>query len=214
MRIIAFDTETTGLIPKRTSIVDTEEWPHIVQLSWIIFDLDQKKIVKTADYIIKCAVNIPEESTKIHKITNKLSEKLGIPIKEAIDLFEKDEKICDKIVAHNLEFDKLMIMVECERLKYNHIFVKNYQPLWEYCTMKESTEYCNIVRERKNKTSYVKYPSLTELYVKLFGIKPTGVHNSLVDSLACLRCYLKYKHNIDLLEDSENKNTFHEYITN
>ena len=54
-----------------------------------------------------------------------MSEKLGIPIKEAIDLFEKDKKSCENVVAHNLEFDKLMIMVECERLKYNHIFDKN-----------------------------------------------------------------------------------------
>ena len=214
MRILVFDTETTGLIPKRESISNTNNWPHIVQLSWIIFDLTQKKIVKTEDYIVKCAVDIPEESTKIHKISNSISQKLGIPIKEAIDLFEKDEKTCDKVVAHNLDFDKLMIMVECERLKYNHIFVKDYQALWECCTMKESTEYCNIVRLRKNNSSYVKYPSLTELYFKLFEKKPVGVHNSLVDSLVCLRCYLKFKHNIDLLEDTENKDIFDKYITN
>ena len=40
MKIIIFDTETTGL-PKdyKGSIYDSDNWPYIVQLSWIIVEI-------------------------------------------------------------------------------------------------------------------------------------------------------------------------------
>ena len=39
-KIIIFDTETTGLPKSRQSLVNnTEEWPYIVQFSYIIYDL-------------------------------------------------------------------------------------------------------------------------------------------------------------------------------
>ena len=44
MKLLVFDTETTGLPESRTtSILETSKWPHIVQLSWILYDDDTKK---------------------------------------------------------------------------------------------------------------------------------------------------------------------------
>jgi len=42
-----------------------------------------------------------------------------------------------------------------------------------------------------------------ELYKHLFGIIPDGLHNSMIDVLACLRCYGKMTLNVDLLEESK-----------
>ena len=53
MRVLVFDTETTGL-PK-TKILNKymlELWPYIVQLSYIIYDIDTNTIVKIKDCII------------------------------------------------------------------------------------------------------------------------------------------------------------------
>ena len=46
MKVIVFDTETTGL-PKKwnASITDKDNWPHIVQFSWILYDIDNNTII-------------------------------------------------------------------------------------------------------------------------------------------------------------------------
>ena len=45
MRIIIFDTETTGLPKSKFISPDTlNKWPHIVQFSYIIYDTDLNDI--------------------------------------------------------------------------------------------------------------------------------------------------------------------------
>ena len=72
MKIMVFDTETTGL-PKdySGSIYDSNNWPYIVQLSYILFDCTEHKIIKNVDNIIRVK-DIPASSTKIHKITQNI----------------------------------------------------------------------------------------------------------------------------------------------
>ena len=43
-------------------------------------------------------------------------------------------------------------------------------------------------------------PKLVELYQELFRGTPANLHNSLVDTLVCMRCYLKMRHGIDIDE--------------
>jgi DNA polymerase III epsilon subunit-like protein len=40
---------------------------------------------------------------------------------------------------------------------------------------------------------YKKYPKLSELHAHLFGDVPEHLHNALVDTLVCLRCFLKIR---------------------
>ena len=73
MRVLVFDTETTGLPGSRIINPDTLKlWPDIVQFSYVIYDTDLSDIVQSSDDIIrvKDEIIIPEESTKIHGITN------------------------------------------------------------------------------------------------------------------------------------------------
>ena len=41
MRVLVFDTETTGLFPPRNEIA---KYPYIVQISWFIYDFGDNKI--------------------------------------------------------------------------------------------------------------------------------------------------------------------------
>ena len=78
MKILVFDTETTGLPEKTASIYDSSKWPHIVQLSYIFYDTSLNTSVIKDEYIkISPIVNISEESIKIHKIDREFLNKNG-----------------------------------------------------------------------------------------------------------------------------------------
>jgi len=205
MKIIIFDTETTGLPKSRQSLVtDTKEWPHIVQFSYIIYDMSTNKLEVVSDHIIKLAaeIDIPEESINIHGITKEISNENGISIKEVIDKFMVDLTDCNLLIAHNLEFDMNMLIVELirmnkiaklteddESMELNNSNYEKITNIEKYCTMKETEKRCNIKAVSKTGKEYTKYPTLGELHYYLFRSYPKKLHNSLNDILICLRCY-------------------------
>ena len=204
MKIIVFDTETTGLPEKNTSLLSTEKWPYIVQLSYLLYDTEQAIVLDCVDRIIKLPSNIkiPKESTDIHKITNEICIEKGVDIKQELVDFNVTMLKADIIIAHNISFDKNMIMVECLRHKIIQNFTQYNTRKPEFCTMKNSVNICKIIRYTSDGKSYYKYPKLMELHKHLFGDIPEGLHNSMIDVLVCLRCYGKMKFDIDLNKHS------------
>jgi DNA polymerase III epsilon subunit-like protein len=204
MKVLVFDTETTGLpTEKNASILDVEKWPYIIQLSYILFDTDQKNILKYKDEIIK----LPEliypsaRSVELHGITKEKSNKVGRNIESVLLDFNHCLSDCDYVIGHNLSFDKRVIMVECKRNKMKQHFTTNAVKKLEFCTMKNSVDLCKI-EATSNKTGekYFKYPSQSELHNYLFGYIPSGLHNSMADVIVCLRCYYKLMYDRDILQ--------------
>ena len=112
MTTLVFDTETTGLPKSKFLNNDTlDSFPHVVQLSYIIYNTKTNNIEKIRDFIIKLPDNfvMSEECINIHGITNEMSQKKGVSIYEAIDEFIEDVNNASMVVAHNLEFDLKLI---------------------------------------------------------------------------------------------------------
>ena len=85
MKVLVFDTETTGLPKeKNASIYKTELWPHIIQLSYIVYCSDENNLLTVEDDYIKISddVIIEEGSQAIHKISREKLNKKGISIEE------------------------------------------------------------------------------------------------------------------------------------
>ena len=201
MKVLVFDTETTGLpTSKNPSITETDKWPYIVQISWILYDTDERAPIEFVDHIINCDVDIPEESTKIHGISKRRASLCGIPITIAMDDFDDALQRADLVVAHNLSFDKRVYMVEAIRRNRKQYFTINGIRKPEYCTMKSNKERCAIQITNAKGNTYIKYPSLSELYEHIFECKPKGTHNSMADVLICLRCYIKLEYNYDIIK--------------
>ena len=177
----------------------------------IVFNILEFTIERTFNaYInIKDELLITEKITDLTGITREKCKTEGIPIADALYEFYHEYMLADYVIAHNISFDKRMILFEIER---NHLLLQErgadlilniFNPIFckvrgieNYCTMHSSIHICNIMIENKtdkNKKPYKKFPKLAELYFTLFHYKPENLHNALVDTLVCLRCFLKIK---------------------
>ncbi len=165
-RILAFDTETTGLPLKgvrEANILNMEMWPFIVQLSYVIYNTETHTIDKMVNNIVRVPDRaiIPPEVEKIHGISKEQSQREGAPIQAVLAEFYKD--MCDrgitKVIAHNMSFDLQMIKSAWLRVrdKYpdtveHHATYHDYMRLFQgeiardryVCTKDAMTEFCKI----------------------------------------------------------------------
>ena len=220
MLVLCFDTETTGLPEGRhISIYETAKWPHIVQLSFMVYDTEKREVVQEYDEIIRIGDNVEltPKSVEIHGITREIIEKRGIPIGQALCAFKCALNNTDCSIGHNLSFDKRLLIVESIRNKGFDASDDSIVQLHfgkEYCTMLNSIDVCKIKMLRKDGSIYYKYPTLLELHKNLFRIKPHNAHNSKVDVLICLRCYCKLAFEYDLSRESRHfRRMFREFCT-
>lgn len=152
MRILVFDTETSGLNP---------QWNVILQLSYQIVDSDSWATKKTANHYFSWPENkarVTQEAIDVNGLTEEvLAGKQLSNRKTALEEFVADKDSCDLLVAHNLEFDKNFIIASCREEG-----VKFANSGWSqsYDTMKRTTNYCQIPKDWGR--GY-KWPKLTEL---------------------------------------------------
>lgn len=180
MRILFFDTETTGLPINWDAPVDKlDNWPRLVQLAWQVYDLNEN-ILEEHNYIIKPdGFKISSEASAIHKITTEIATETGVDLLTILKVFSSSVKNSDLMVAHNYNYDYNIMGSELLRngLK-NDLKEKEH-----ICTMEESTDFCKI----PGPYGY-KWPKLEELYYMLFK-ESFNAHNALDDIKATARCF-------------------------
>jgi DNA polymerase III epsilon subunit-like protein len=201
MKVFVFDTETSGLPKERNpSIYDTDKWPHVMQVSYIIYNTDTGEIDEKYDAYIKLNtwVIVDPVSEGIHGITREIMDTKGVPIQEALVRVRDALGKVDICVGHNVSFDKRFLIVEGIRNSIRMNFPA------DYCTMKNGKEMCKIDFTFSNGEKGFKFPKLMELYEHLFpGIPaPQNLHNSFADTIITLKCYCKMAHDVNLSLDS------------
>ena len=176
-----FDTETTGVpVDYKAPSSDTENWPRMVQLAWILEDENGIKIDSGNLIIIPDGFIIPDEAVKVHGITKEKALKEGVPLEYAIRQFKANLDVATCVVGHNADFDKKIVGAEMIRLGLKDIMDSKKS----HCTMQSSIDFCKI----PGKYGY-KYPKLQELYKKLFGIEFDNAHNAMSDIEATEKCF-------------------------
>jgi DNA polymerase III epsilon subunit-like protein len=179
MRLLIFDTETTGLPKfKEPALNAKDNWPHIVSISWVILDTDTNQIVTRKSFIVKPdGWIIPPESTEIHKISTQAANMIGTPLREVISKFLNETY--NKLVAHNMEFDYNVLI---NAIVWDLGMVpETILRMPALCTMKLSKNICKIPYA----TGYgYKSPKLSELYEFAFKTKPisSSLHSSAYDA--------------------------------
>lgn len=208
VKLLIFDTETNDMIKtiiknsKREKII-----PYIIQLSWLIYDTKNEKIESKHDYIISIPDNviITKNAESIHNISKDICNSKGIDITEILPKIIDDMFYVDKIIAHNISFDKSLLEKTMERYSFINPFDSISIRKKMICTMnnQELIKKCNILYTRYDGVKTLKFPKLSELHNTLFQddllIQHSHkLHNAFIDNLILLRCYVFYYHNLDI----------------
>lgn len=176
MRVVVFDTETSGLIQNRTVKLDKQ--PEVIEFYGCVADLRTGKIGKEVNTLIKPKTPLSDVPafgekktiTEMNGISNEMLKDAPPFEKVADQIFNILQKGAPAVIAHNASFDKEMIDIEAERLG------KKLKWPRVICTI-EQTIHLKGYRL-----------SMTNLHKELFDEGFTGAHRAKVDVAALLRC--------------------------
>lgn len=235
--VLVFDTETTGLPPTHNkkfvelTLLNANEFPYIVQLSYIIFNTKTNKIIFQSDNILQLPDGVVNTigSTKIHGLTDEMCRIQGVDRNSEIIKFMEHIGNVKTIVCHNTSFDFLIIKSELVRflnlaIASNNVNNKKIHTILlntlqykdkhnSFCTMHKTKNVCRLwhINKQSQKRwkgrcgdeNEFKWPKLSELHEHLFNVTPKNLHNSFNDVIICFRCYYFLTNNIDLFDNSE-----------
>lgn len=184
MKILFFDTETTGL-PKnwKAPVEQLGNWPRLVQIAWQVYN-SNGDLLEEHDYVIKpVGFIIPSEASAVHKITTDKALESGEDLLTVLNIFSSSVKGCVLLVAHNYSYDYNIMGSELLRNGLENSLKEKEH----ICTMIASTEFCKI----PGPYGY-KWPKLEELHDILFS-ESFNAHDALDDIKATAKCFWKLK---------------------
>ena len=133
MKLLFFDTETTGIRPG-----------SICQLSYIIVDSSVKPQQTTAKNYFFTVEEMPAEAEAVHGFSlEKLYElSNGEYFEDKYEEFIKDFYSADVVIGHNVSFDIKFLKHELEGIG------ELYEPKRIFCTMNYYKNICKIMNNR------------------------------------------------------------------
>ncbi len=182
---LIYDTETTGL-PRdyNAPLTDFDNWPRLVQIAWQLHDANGK-LISNQNLIVKPeGFSIPFNAEKVHGISTERALREGQDLHEVLALFLEDVNRATYLAGHNIEFDNNVM--GCELLRSNKANVLAEKKSLD--TKDLSTDFCAIPG---GKGGRFKWPTLTELYSKLFNESFSDAHDAAYDVSATGKAFFE-----------------------
>jgi DNA polymerase III epsilon subunit-like protein len=193
-RALVLDTETTSKYPVNA---------HIVQLAYMMVEYSVSGDVSAPiDYTVLETGNdiiqpyngaiVPIASSEIHGISHRRAKIQGKPLKEALErmMLSISKHRPNVIVCHNVAYDLKVLYNAFVDVGLKHMLPLLTEQHHFLCTMMETTDWCALphVRQREDGDPY-KWPTLEELYIKLFSKAPVvKLHDALNDVDCTVKC--------------------------
>lgn len=182
------DTEASGL-PKKWNVPYSQEdnWPYIVQLSWLIYTREGKEVKRHDYYIRNNDFKSSASAIQIHGITEEFRQQKGEERATVMSILAAD--LCQYaplIIGHFTELDLHMIGADFFRTGIENPALD----LPSFCTMMATTHFV--------RNPQMKYVRLGELYSTLFQRKLENQHNALADAKATADCFFELLKNGDI----------------
>lgn len=183
---LIFDTETTGL-PRdfNAALTDLDNWPRMVQIAWQLHDKTGKLLNNDSIIIKPENYTIPFNAIQIHGITNERALTEGKQLKLVLEQFILMIDQCTYLCGHNIGFDINIIGAELLRCDLPNVF---NEKLIIDTKNDATTNFCALPGGRGGK---YKWPTLTELYSKLFNSPFDEAHNAAFDVQATSRVFFE-----------------------
>lgn len=182
--VLFFDTETTG-IPDRAAKwdVDFMEYPHIVQIAWMIGEHAESHIIRPDGW------EIPDETVDVHGITTEYAMEYGEPFVFVMDRFVAFASKAGLLCGHNIHFDTGIVKANILRELGHEYYSANdvEQALFKgkrIDTMRSTMKWVDA----RNSWGKLKFPNLSELYSRCFPGETFPAHDALADTKAVARC--------------------------
>ena len=174
MKIVVFDTETTGL---PDSNLDELHWdqPWVIQLGAVV--LEDWDIVERLNTIIRVPdmVLFQPEAVSLHGISPEVCLNQGKPIEQVLDTFAHMCKGADIISTYNFMFDSRIMRTCNTRLGRT-------KPLWspdtyEHCIMLQAQDY------------FMERCTLKQCYRRFFKKPLQDAHDAFADTIAATEIF-------------------------
>ena len=153
MKVLYFDTETTGLSPAGNYVHGHTYPGQICQLAYLIdegTELVAKNFYFAVEYIEPGAARVTGLSVPLVAELSK-----GRRFADDVEEIAADFAAADLVVAHNLSFDEKFMKVEMDRCGYTFDLSQK-----GWCSMRG---FAPILRLPGGRNSLYKFPSLAEL---------------------------------------------------
>ena len=175
--IIIYDTSAAGNVKNwKAPANDTFNWPRLIHLAWQVYD-DDRNLASFGNKIIRPqGFDIPPEFSQRSGVQYDQAMDEGEDLKTVLKAFNEELKKVKYAVSFNLNFNRGVLLSEYIRSNMDSYL----EDVESFCLMRESTYFCKI----PSRTGGYKWPSLAELYAKLFKVRLKGLHQADTDVIA------------------------------
>ena len=175
MKLVCFDTETTGLDVQKE---------HIIQLSLVKVDTDTWQVEDQRDWYIlpEGEFTIPAEAEAVHHISKDFLLEHGVSLRSVYDDLIAFTDGCDILSYNGNGYDAPILHYNLQRLGLNFDFDGR---IWYDALLLERIHTAGQVDENGEKL----HNNLTAAYTRYYGHPFEGAHNSLDDVMATIEVF-------------------------
>lgn len=175
MKLVCFDTETTGLDVQKE---------HIIQLSLVKVDTDDWSVIDQRDWYIlpEGAFTIPAEAEAVHHISKEFLQEHGVSLRSVYEDLLAFTKGCDFLSYNGNGYDAPILYYNLKRLGLTFDFEGR---TWYDALLLERIHTAGQVDENGEKL----HNNLTTAYTRYYGHPFEGAHNSLDDVMATIEVF-------------------------
>lgn len=181
MKIVVYDTETTGLFDKNLPELHVDQ-PWVLQLGAVV--LQHWEIVERLNTLVCPAADalFHEGAVALHGITPEVALEQGKPTIDVLKTFRSMCRDADIVCSYNHKFDKRIVQTTALRTDARE-FTKD--PLWspatfEHCIMLQTQEHFGEGRMK-----------LKQAYRRLFNLPLIDAHDAFADTIAAVKVFRK-----------------------
>ena len=175
MKLVCFDTETTGLDVQKE---------HIIQLSIVKFDTDTWQIIDQRDWYIlpEGEFTIPAEAEAVHHISKDFLLEHGVSLRSIFDEFKAFVGNHDMLSYNGNGYDAPLLHYNLKRAGLDFSFEGR---TWYDALLLERIHTAGKLDENGEKL----HNNLTSAYTRYYGHPFEGAHNSLDDVMATIEVF-------------------------